>query len=47
MGFSPRDVDQMSMWEFMACCDGFRVSKGGKVSEVESDRLRAMGIEGF
>lgn len=24
MGFTPREVDDMSLWEFVACCDGWR-----------------------
>ena len=49
MGFSPREVDAMSVWEFMACCEAFRASKGGKPAsrEVSDDELREMGIVGF
>lgn len=49
MGFTPREVDSMSAWEFMACCAGFQSSKGAApTSELPSDeKLRGMGIEGF
>jgi hypothetical protein len=29
MGFSPRQVDEMSLWEFAACTDGFNRAHGG------------------
>ncbi|MDX0230242.1 hypothetical protein GOC14_06735 [Sinorhizobium meliloti] len=32
MGFSPRDVDQMSIWEFMAAVDAWH-----KANSVETD----------
>lgn len=28
LGFSPRDVDQMSLWEFTACVDAHRKASG-------------------
>lgn len=50
MGFTPREVDAMSLWEFMACCEGYSVANGGKSeagADVSDDDLRAMGIKGF
>mgnify|MGYP005994845155 CR=1 FL=1 len=50
MGFTPREVDAMSLWEFMACCDGFRSANGGSKGpsgDLSEDELREMGIEGF
>lgn len=49
MGFSPRDIDQMSMWEFAACADGFLLSKGAKRKghEMSDERLAELGVEGF
>lgn len=50
MGFSPQQVDHMSVWQFAAALDGWRVAHGGKeaggegLTDVE---LRDMGIEGF
>lgn len=51
MGFTPREVDRMSLWEYMACLKGWTVSKGGKwrdeKRELQDHELREMGIEGF
>lgn len=49
MTFSPRQIDQMSVWEFGACADGFAIlhgakSKGRDIDEIE---LAEMGIVGF
>ncbi|WP_339112900.1 hypothetical protein [Thioclava sp. GXIMD2076] len=51
MGFTPAQVGAMSLWEFMACMDGFgrangwTMNPGGKAMSV--DRMRELGIEGF
>ncbi len=41
----------MTVWEFMACMEGVRRFHGGKRSggkgDIEEDRLRDLGIEGF
>lgn len=29
MGFSPREVDAMSLWQFIACVDGWNAAHGG------------------
>lgn len=50
MGFTPRQVDEMSVWEFAACSNGYATASGAKkkqVAEVSDERLRAMGIEGM
>lgn len=43
MGFSPQQVDQMSMWQFMATADGYAKANdptGGKgLSPGEEDDL--------
>ena len=49
MGFSPRDLDSMSLWEFIACRDGFALANGAKPKpkEISDQRLAELGIEGF
>lgn len=49
MGFTPSQVNEMSLWEFIACCDAFRISRGGKPSpaDVDDETLRNMGVVGF
>lgn len=51
MGFTPRQVDEMSLWEFVACCDGFSEAQGAKQrpdgGDIEDADLRALGVEGF
>lgn len=51
MGFTPAQVDRMTLWEFMACLDGYVASQGGEATrpaaDIDDDRLRALGIEGF
>jgi len=40
----------MSVWEFMACVDGWQISNGTKKkkpSDIADDRLAEMGVEGF
>lgn len=39
----------MTIWEFMACIDGYAVANGAKpkVGDMEDDRLADLGIEGF
>jgi len=41
----------MSLWEFVACVDGFAEFHGFKDSSMETgwtdDRARELGIEGF
>lgn len=52
MGFRPRDVDEMGLWEFMACLDGYVEANGGKKrgggdADIDDSRLREMGVKGF
>jgi len=52
MGFTPREVDQMSVGEFVACVDGWNRANGGESKkkrhgDMEEADLRAMGVEGF
>lgn len=51
MGFTPREVDQMSLWELLACADGVRIERGWKVrgagGDLSEKELRDMGIVGF
>lgn len=49
MGFSPRDVDAMDIWEFAACCDGYAMAHGAKPKgqEMDDDRLAELGVAGF
>lgn len=41
MGYSPQQVNAMSMWQFYAAVDGFVKSRqsGGKLSDTEKDGL--------
>lgn len=50
MGFSPRDVDDMTLWEFACCVEGYR--KANQAEEdpappMSDDDLVKFGIEGF
>jgi hypothetical protein len=52
MGFSPQQVDLMTLWEFNACADAFAKSKGVETArpadgDISDARLREMGIDGF
>ncbi|MEM7296575.1 MAG: hypothetical protein AAF330_08150 [Pseudomonadota bacterium] len=52
MGFTPSQINAMSLWEFMSCRDGWNASQGREpVSVASSDysdaELRALGVEGF
>ena len=50
MGFSPAQVYEMSLWEFLACRDGYSAAHGGKETEpgdMSEDRLAEIGVEGF
>jgi hypothetical protein len=35
MGFSPRVIDEMSLWELFACVDAYKKANGGE-EEVEA-----------
>ncbi|MGB0855028.1 MAG: hypothetical protein ACPGSI_17155 [Pikeienuella sp.] len=50
MGFTPAQVDEMSLWEFSCCRSAYSAHHGGetqKRGDIEEDRLRELGIEGF
>jgi hypothetical protein len=49
MGFTPRQVDEMTLWEFAHCMDGYKASQGIEdAPPVMSDELLAeLGIVGF
>lgn len=50
MGFGPRDVDDMTLWEFQCCVEGYRKvhsTEKEPAPEMDDDRLAALGIEGF
>lgn len=51
MGFTPAQVDAMTIWEFLACSDGYAESHGAKKKQQHGDMdendLIAMGVEGF
>lgn len=36
MGFPPREVDLMSLWQFQACRAGWRAAQGVKMREPTS-----------
>lgn len=49
MGFTPAQVDQMSVWELMACLDGYNAAHGGETRKsggdgMSEDRMRDLGI---
>ena len=41
MGFSPQQIDRMSVWQFMAALDGWMQGHGGGggLTEAEKDEL--------
>jgi hypothetical protein len=50
MGYSPRDVDDMTLWEFACCADGFRQANESQESlppPMDDDELAGLDIEGF
>lgn len=47
MGFTPRQIDEMSVWEFVACSDGYSGKSRRSEADIDESRLAAMGIEGF
>lgn len=52
MGFTPSEIDKMSLWEFMACRDGWNAAHGSEKDRIEAqefsdESLREIGIEGF
>jgi hypothetical protein len=49
MGLSPRQIDEMTPWEFTACSDAWVHAHGGKRKGkgMDEDDLAELGIEGF
>lgn len=50
MGFTPRQVDEMSFWEFRCCYEGYKATNGIKSkssADISEERLHEMGIVGF
>lgn len=52
MGFTPAQVDAMSLWQYLACLDGYRAAHSGQeksepLGDLDETELRAMGIVGF
>lgn len=47
MGFTPMQVDQMTLWEFSACVAAHQGGDRKGDAEVSEERLRSMGIKGF
>jgi hypothetical protein len=49
MGFPPRDVDEMTLWEFACCADGYRKANQAEESPppMDDNSLAELGIEGF
>lgn len=41
MGFSPRDVDDMSLWQFFACLDGWNAAHGGEKKAMSDAEFEA------
>ena len=51
MGFTPAQVNAMSLWEFAACREGWAQAHGGgsapaAPNDMDLAQLRALGIEG-
>lgn len=48
MGFSPRDVDEMSLWEFVACQKAYAKAHGAKDDRsgdaMSESRMRDLGL---
>lgn len=49
MGLSPRQIDEMTPWEFTAVSEAWVQAHGGKKrgQGMDDDRLAELGIEGF
>lgn len=50
MGFAPDQVRAMSLWDFMACSDGWQRANGAREEargDLTDEQLADMGIEGF
>lgn len=49
MGYSPRQVDEMSLWEFGCIVEGYKRANGFEEGPpaMDDDRLSELGIVGF
>ncbi|MBA4797017.1 MAG: hypothetical protein H2043_06415 [Rhizobiales bacterium] len=49
MGYSPADVDEMTLWEFECCVVGWRRANGVKdpTPTMSPEKAAALGIAGF
>ena len=50
MGFSPRDIDDMTLWEFDCCLAGYHKahsSDDATPPPMADERLAELGIAGF
>jgi hypothetical protein len=39
MGLSPRDVDEMSLWQFRQCLEGWNEANGGEQAKGLDDQI--------
>jgi hypothetical protein len=49
MGYSPRDIDDMTLWEFDCCLAGYRKAHSSEdtTPPMSDERLAELGIAGF
>lgn len=50
MGYTPRQVDDLTVWEFESCLNGYRHAHSSKEEApppMGDDDLSALGVEGF
>ncbi|TBC01421.1 hypothetical protein ELH34_37445 [Rhizobium ruizarguesonis] len=50
IGYSPRDIDDMTLWEFACCSEGYRkahASEEPPPPPMGDDELADLGIVGF
>ncbi len=45
MGFSPRQVGEMSLWQFMACADGWARANSPEASKRSNDDDDEPGVK--
>ena len=46
MGFTPAEVNEMTLWEYSCCCAGTDKKAHGR-GDMSIERLRELGIQGF
>lgn len=50
LGYTPREVDDLTLWEFEACVNGYRQAHSSKEETppaMDDDTAAELGIEGF